>query len=194
MYHSSDLVQVNDTSHGVIKTCNEGGLRNHDFEMDSYIRVALINIYSKCGSLEDARVMFDRITSPSLMAWNSIMSAYAHHGQVIDVTRLLDKMISDVFIPDDCTLHSILSAFSHTGMVDQGYMYFLYMHSMYNIMPSVEHFNCLIDLFGRAGKMYEIECLINNLPYQPTGASWMTFVSSCWLHTFTSDMNISGCY
>lgn len=153
-----------------------------DFEMDVFSTTALLNMYSKCGSMKDAQRMFDRILVQSLVLWNSLIAAYAHHGDGVQVIACFNSMLNQGFIADECTFYSVLSACSHAGLLEEGLHCFSSMVSQYYAIPKVEHFNCMMDLFGRAGQIDRVDFFLKSMPLQPTGASWMTLLGACRLH------------
>lgn len=70
------------------------------------------------------------------------------------------------------------SAFSHDGMLGEGYHYLLCMY-FHDVTPTAEHYHCMIDLLGRAGRLDEAEDVINKMPFKPTALSWMTLLGAC---------------
>eukprot|EP00250_Pteridium_aquilinum_P007240 c17005_g2_i1 orf=2-913(+) len=153
-----------------------------EFEADVVSTTALLNMYSKCGSMEDAERMFDGIVVQSLVSWNSLIALYAHHGHGVQAITCFDNMRGRGLIPDECTFYSLLSACSHAGLLEEGLSHFISMVRHYYGVPTVEHFNCMIDLFGRAGQLDNVDVFLNSMPLHPTGASWMTLLSACCVH------------
>ena len=60
-----------------------------------------------------------------------------------------------------------LLAVSHAGMVDEGIRYFNSMPNRYGIQPRFEHYGCMVDMLGRAGRIAEAEDLIKKMPMAP---------------------------
>lgn len=114
-----------------------------------------------------------------MVAWSTMIAVHAQHGQVRDAVKLYDEMQQEGVMPDKLTFVSILCAYSHAGLVDEGYCVFNTMHQHHGITPVVEHFNCLVGLLGRAGQLDDAESLINNMPIQPTAMSWTALLSAC---------------
>ncbi|CAA6663771.1 unnamed protein product [Spirodela intermedia] len=42
---------------------------------------ALVEMYSKCGSLREARQMFDRMPRRDVVSWSAMIGGLAHHGR-----------------------------------------------------------------------------------------------------------------
>nr|XP_021851875.1 pentatricopeptide repeat-containing protein At4g21065-like [Spinacia oleracea] len=144
---------------------------------------SLVDMYSKCGCLENALIVFDKTTTRNTILWTAIINGNAFHGFGREAVRLFQLMIDDDDIqPNEVTFVAVLTACSHAGLVDEGRNYFTVMKEKYNINPGIEHFTCMVDLFGRAGYLDEIKNFIyeNNLSH--ISSVWRAFLSSCRLH------------
>eukprot|EP00249_Psilotum_nudum_P002772 c15908_g1_i1 orf=138-434(+) len=80
------------------------------FESDVVVGTALVNMYAKCGSLEDASKSFDKIPQRNAVSWNTMLSAFAHHGKPKEALQLFQQMQVEGVVPDRVTLVGILSA------------------------------------------------------------------------------------
>lgn len=152
------------------------------FESNVVVGTALVNMYAKCGILEDAWRTFYRMPIRNVVSWNAMIAAYAQHGESDVVLQLFQQMHSEEVVPTDFTFFSVLSACSHTGLMDEGCHWFYSMTRDHGITPRVEHFNCMVDLYGRAGQLDEAEWLIKNMPCKPSAASWSALLSACRMH------------
>lgn len=150
-----------------------------EFDIDVVLGTALLNMYSKCGSLEDAKNVFELMPEQNTVSFNAMISACAHHGQGTHGLELFDQMHEKGIVPDAGTFMSILSACSHTGLLGEGICHFFLMHYCHDIIPSVEHYDCLIDLLGRAGQLNEAEDLIIHIHANPTAVSFRTLLGAC---------------
>ncbi|WCJ32084.1 Pentatricopeptide repeat (PPR) superfamily protein [Euphorbia peplus] len=143
---------------------------------------ALVAMYSKCGGLEDARRLFDRMPERNNVSFNSIIAGYAQHGAGMESLNLFERMLESGVAPTRITFISILSACAHTGKVKDGKLYFNMMKEKYGIEPESEHFSCMIDLLGRAGKLHEAEELIKRMPFSPGSIGWAALLGACRTH------------
>ncbi|KAK0598307.1 hypothetical protein LWI29_033567 [Acer saccharum] len=112
---------------------------------------ALIDMYAKCGSLAEARAVFDGMQFRDIVSWTSMISAYGMGGKGCDAVALFSKMQNSGLCPDSIAFVSVLSACSHSGLLEEGRYNFKLMTEQYKIIPRIEHFACLVDLLGRAG-------------------------------------------
>ena len=141
---------------------------------------ALITMYSRSGSIKDARKVFNQICSyRDTLTWTSMILALAQHGLGNVAIELFEKMLKINLKPDHITYVSVLSACTHVGLVEQGKRYFNLMTNVHNIEPTSSHYACMIDLLGRAGLLEEAYNFITNMPIEPDVVAWGSLLSSC---------------
>jgi len=143
---------------------------------------ALVAMYSKCGNLQDSRRLFDRMPEHNTVSLNSMIAGYAQHGIETESLRLFQQMLDTGIAPTSITFISVLSACAHTGKVEEGQRYFNMMKEKFSIEPEAEHYSCMIDLLGRAGKLSEAERLIEMMPFSPGSIGWAALLGACRTH------------
>ncbi|KAL5710455.1 hypothetical protein ACHQM5_021014 [Ranunculus cassubicifolius] len=123
-------------------------------DSNASVQTALVSMYAKCGSLVEARACFDKLCDKDkgVVAWNTMITAYASHGHGTETVSAFEKMIRARVQPDFISFTGLLSGCSHSGLVDIGLKYFNDMSSVYNVEPRVQHYACVVDLLGRAGR------------------------------------------
>ncbi|XP_022742161.1 pentatricopeptide repeat-containing protein At2g33680-like [Durio zibethinus] len=151
------------------------------FEAELTVSNALITMYAKCGSIKDACQMFNGMNGHDSVSWNAMVSAYSIHGQGKMALLLFKEMKSEGIAPDEITTLAILQACSYNGLWQDGICLFNEMESNYGIRPVIEHFACMVDLLGRAGRLPEAMNFINNSPFPDSPLLWRTLVSVCKL-------------
>jgi pentatricopeptide repeat protein len=163
------------------KLCNKTEPVNPQVEaVDIALENALIDMYSKCGSLPDAYNLAAMAPFADTVSWNVIITGYARQGQSGSVFCVLDKMIRKGVEPDQVTFLGVLSACSHDGLVDVIHSYFKAMESSHgSIRPGIPHFNCMLDAFARSGQFNEAVLLMRNMPHQPNLSSWCCMLGAC---------------
>eukprot|EP01018_Ginkgo_biloba_P030838 Gb_14966 [translate_table: standard] len=152
------------------------------FESNVIVATALIDMYSKCGSIEDAGRVFDNMPERNVVSWNGMIIGYAQNGCGKEALQLFEQMISFTEKPDHVTFIGVLSACSHAGLVDEGLHYFDSMSRNHSITPLADHYACVIDLLGRAGLLNEAENFINNMPFKPDAIIWGALLGACRIH------------
>ncbi|KAL2254342.1 UNVERIFIED_CONTAM: Pentatricopeptide repeat-containing protein, chloroplastic [Sesamum indicum] len=168
----------------------ERGRRIHGFAqekgLDSHpsVQTAFVGMYAKCGSLVDARWCFDRIKPNlrNLVAWNTMITAYASHGLGMEAVRTFEQMIQAGVHPDGITFTGLLSGCNHSGLVDIGLRYFESMSSVYSVEKKHEHYACVVDLLGRAGRLVEAYELISQMPMQAGASAWGSLLAAGRCH------------
>uniref|UniRef100_A0A7N0UK17 DYW domain-containing protein n=1 Tax=Kalanchoe fedtschenkoi TaxID=63787 RepID=A0A7N0UK17_KALFE len=148
---------------------------------DQYVKVntALIDMYAKCGSLDDAVAVFENMAVRDTQAWSAMIVAYATHGHGYKAISMFEDMTRDRIQPDEITFLGLLYACSHNGLVEEGSEYFHSMTKKFGIAPRIKHYGCVVDLLGRAGRLDEAYKFIEDLPIEPTAILWRTLLSAC---------------
>ncbi|OWM86846.1 hypothetical protein CDL15_Pgr015882 [Punica granatum] len=149
------------------------------FEANEFVAGSLIFMYAKCGIIEDARKSFEETQQDSLVTWNSIIFGYAQHGLGHDALDLFRLMIARKVKPDHITFVAVLTACSHTGLVEEGEKLLQSMDRDYGIPLRMEHYACAIDLFGRSGCIDKAKALIESMPFKPDPMVWKTLLGAC---------------
>jgi pentatricopeptide repeat protein len=151
-------------------------------EDDNFVASSLIDMYSKCGAIEDAVHYFSRTHHQDIVVWNSLLAGHAHHGNGEEVLKAFDKMQTSGIKPDRITFLSVLSGCRHGALTDKVMEYFCMMRDAYGISPMVEHYACVIDSLGRAGLFKKAVKLIEALSFSPCMLILRSLLSSCILH------------
>ncbi|XP_077244961.1 tetratricopeptide repeat (TPR)-like superfamily protein [Tasmannia lanceolata] len=143
---------------------------------------SLLSMYSKCGDLENACQMFDKMCRRDVVTWNAMISGYAQHGLGEKAIGLFDEMRKGGKKPNWITFVGVLLACSHAGLVELGIQYFNSMEKDYEVEVKPDHYTCMVDLLGRAGLLSEAVELINKMPFKPHLAIFGTLLGACRIH------------
>lgn len=149
---------------------------------DLFAESALIDLYAKCGNLELSLHVFTRMKTRNEVSWNSIISAYGNHGRLKESFDMYYKMLELGLQPDHVTFLSLISACGHAGKVDEGAHYFHSMTEQYGITARMEHYACMVDLYGRAGHLKEAFEIVKGMPFEPDAGIWGTLLGACRVH------------
>ncbi|BBH05614.1 hypothetical protein Prudu_017058 [Prunus dulcis] len=123
-------------------------------DSDPFVTNALVDMYSNCGSIEEACKIFDSKIWSDVACWNSIISTYAQHGEAEQALII------------------------HAGLVDDGLRHFESM-PRFGIEPGTEHYACIVSLLGRAGKLFEAKEFVMKMPIKPAAIVWRSLLSAC---------------
>lgn len=146
---------------------------------DPFVGTSLVDMYAKCGSIDDAYSLFKRIEMRNIAAWNAMLVGLAQHGEGKEALQLFKQMKSLGIKPDKVTYIGVLSACSHSGLVSEAYKHIQSMHRDYGIRPEIEHYSCLADALGRAGFVKEAEILIESMSMEASASMYRTLLAAC---------------
>ncbi|KAL5727189.1 putative pentatricopeptide repeat-containing protein [Ranunculus cassubicifolius] len=167
----------------------EHGRRIHEYVVrkrlcpNLFLDNALVDMYAKCGCLPEARKIFDGMWNRDVVSWTSMISAYGMNGQGCEAVSLFSQMLSSGMNPDQIAFVSVLSACSHSGLLDDGRYYFGLMTNEYKLVPRIEHYACMVDLLGRAGLVDEAYDFINQMKVKPNERVWGALLSACRVYS-----------
>ncbi|XP_057826528.2 pentatricopeptide repeat-containing protein At2g13600 [Cryptomeria japonica] len=177
----------------ILPACAEMGALEHGMDIHQNILEtgifsnvvvvsALVDMYAKCGSLQKARELFDKISQRDSILWSAMIAGYAMHGFYKDAFELFTIMKLSGIYPDHVSFGCVLLACSHAGLVNEGCKYFNSICDSYCIIPSMDHYVCMVDLLGRAGYLEEALNFIIKMPIEPAVVVWTCLLGSCRLH------------
>ncbi|KAH1107216.1 hypothetical protein J1N35_010984 [Gossypium stocksii] len=150
---------------------------------DIFIQNALIDMYGRSGRLSLAEKIFKEMPAKDPSSWNTLIAAYGINGNGRLALQAFSKLnTSSPYKPNAITFTNILSACSHTGLVEEGYEIFNCMQKAWGMEPSMEHFVCMVDLLGRSGKLEEAEAFIKEMPVTPSNDVWYALLGACGFH------------
>lgn len=149
------------------------------FSSNVFVNNGLINMYSKCGELEESIKIFECMLQKNQVSWNSMIAAFARHGDGLRALELYEEMKTNGVEPTDITFLSLLHACSHVGLLDKGMEFFESMEKTYNMSPRMEHYACVVDMLGRAGLLREAKRFIEVLRVKPDVLVWQTLLGAC---------------
>ncbi|KAL6954798.1 hypothetical protein U1Q18_050355 [Sarracenia purpurea var. burkii] len=139
-------------------------------------------ILRRCWIMEDVVVGNAAVDMMSSVPWNAIISCHGLHGHGGTSMQLFGAMLDEGVKPDHVTFVSLLSACSHSGLVDQGEWCFHLMQEEYGIEPSLKHYGCMVDLLGRAGYLEKAYSFIKDMPLRPDASIWGALLGACRIH------------
>lgn len=146
---------------------------------DVFISCSVIDMYAKCGCIENSRWIFDNLTIKDVAFWNAMIIGYAIHGDGKEAIHLFEKMQKQGQAPDGFTFVGILMACSHAGLINDGMKYFNQMQDYPGLKPQLEHYSCVVDMLGRAGRLDDALKLVDEMPMEPDSRVWSSLLSSC---------------
>jgi pentatricopeptide repeat protein len=152
------------------------------FSRKTNICNALIEMYAKCGCIDQAWQLFSKMVDRDVISWSTMLGGLANHGKAREAIELFQDMQRSKVQPNGITFLGILSACTHAGLWDEGLMHFDSMREYYHIEPEIEHYGCLVDLLGRSGRLDQALDTIEKMTMKPDSKIWGSLLSSCRTH------------
>ncbi|XP_007043043.2 PREDICTED: pentatricopeptide repeat-containing protein At2g17210 [Theobroma cacao] len=154
------------------------------FAADVAVATAIVDMYAKCGAIDTSRKVFDGMPEKNVLSWSAMVAAYGMNGLPREALALLPEMKLQGLKPNSVTTLSALSACSHGGLIEEGLSFLKSMVHEYGTVLGLEHYSCVIDMLGRAGKLDSAVELINHIPdgHKAGASAWGAILSACRSH------------
>lgn len=149
------------------------------FELTVSLGTALIDMFSRCGSVDHSIKVFDEMPERNIATWTALINGLAVHGQSRKALRVFNEMKKSGLRPDHMTFNAVLVACSHGGLIDEGLEIFKSMKLEYGIEPRLEQYGCMVDLLSRAGLIQEALNFVERMPIRPNVIVWRTLLGAC---------------
>ncbi|XP_022152247.1 pentatricopeptide repeat-containing protein At3g14730-like [Momordica charantia] len=149
---------------------------------DLLVNNAVMDMYAKCGSMKNALMVFDLMSNKDVASWNIVIMGYGMHGYGMEALDIFSCMCEARIKPDEVTFVGVLSACNHAGFVSQGRLFLAQMESEFGVIPTIEHYTCVIDMLGRAGHLKDAYELAQKMPIQANPIVWRALLGACRLH------------
>lgn len=171
------------------KSKNYGDAKKvHDYFLRSTCRSDILlnnrvlEMYINCGSMVDARRVFDHMPDRNLVSWNLMINGYAINGLGDDGLAMFEQMRKLGLQPDEHTFLAVLDACATADAIDEGFLHFESMKTEYGIEPGIEHYLGLLGVLAKCGHLPEAEEYIAKLPFEPTAAVWEALMNYARMH------------
>ncbi|KAL5793979.1 hypothetical protein ACOSP7_002573 [Xanthoceras sorbifolium] len=160
---------------GAISACSQLGaldqgrwihiyMRRTRITIDILVQTALMDMYMKCGSLDEARRIFYSMPKKNVVSYNVMIVGLGINGFGEEALECFAQMEREGIPKDDLIFLGVLTACSHAGLVTQGLHIFERLKKDCRVEPKVEHYNCL------------------SMPMRPNSALWGTLLLACRTH------------
>lgn len=167
----------------------ESMVEEKGIERSVILNTAFVDMYAKNGAIDKAYQLFRQMGEKNIATWNAIICGLAlHHGKfALTLFRELLQLEngggsgngSRKNNPNDVTMVGVLSGCCHAGLVEIGTQIFHSMERLHGIRPKLEHYSCMVDLFGKTGKLEEAEELIQSMRWKADVAVLGALLSAC---------------
>ncbi|GKD42270.1 putative pentatricopeptide repeat-containing protein, partial [Tanacetum coccineum] len=122
------------------------------YAFDTMINNDLIDMYGKCGRIENARKVFDIMPQRNVVSWTSLMCGYLNNGNAVSSLLLLCRMGGEVVKPNEFTFSTCFKACGMVGVAENG----VQIHG-WCCKSGFEWFhvvgNSMIDMYAKCGRV-----------------------------------------
>ncbi|EFJ10551.1 hypothetical protein SELMODRAFT_128024 [Selaginella moellendorffii] len=153
----------------------------------------LIAAYCRAGNLRESTKTLGRMPAWSTLTWNAVVAACGHHGYTAVAVGLYHSMELEGMKPDATTYAGILTARSHAGQLESARSHFVGMVADHGILPSLQHYCCMVDILGRLGRLEDAQDLIDSMPYLPDHAVCVSLLAARRSHGEIGSINAPKC-
>ncbi|KAM0877402.1 hypothetical protein ACQ4PT_035532 [Festuca glaucescens] len=190
----SSAVRPNEiTLVAVVSACGELGALGHGLWAHAYVlrrrlavncfvATALVEMYTRCGRMDLAEQVFASVDDMDTRCYNAMLQGLAFHGHGRAALTLFERMCAQGFLVDSVTVLAVMCACAHAGLVDEGQCLFDRMKVQFGVTPRIEHYGCMVDILGRAGRLDAAEKLIRGMDIQPNAAMYRSLIRACGIH------------
>ncbi|KAK1415504.1 hypothetical protein QVD17_31287 [Tagetes erecta] len=164
------------------------GKRAHEYiarkklKIDVTLGSALVDMYAKCGDINMAMEVFWGMKEKNVYTWSGAIGGLAMNGYGEECVELYRRMLHEDVKPNEVTFTSVLKGCSVAGLVEEGCKLFESMVKEYAIEPQLEHYGCMVDLYGLSGRLNEALKFIYNMPVRPHAGAWGALLKACKLY------------
>ncbi|PKI47029.1 hypothetical protein CRG98_032568 [Punica granatum] len=181
---------------GLMSACSQIGCSELAKWIDSYVSqgpidlrkphivAALVDMNAKCGNIDKAMELFEELPGRDLVSYCSVIQGLSMHGHGVQAVALFKRMLNEGLIPDEVAFTVILICCSRARLVDEGWDFFKSMQK-YSIVPSPDHYACMVDLLGRSGRLRAAYELLDTMPMEPHASAWGALLGACRLYCET---------
>ncbi|CAN6583916.1 unnamed protein product [Malus baccata var. baccata] len=160
------------------------------YESEEVVVTSLLDMYSKCGEINNALALFDSVEERDTVCWTGIIVGCGQNGRAEEAIKFFNEMTESGLKPNEITYLGVLSACRHAGLVEGARTIFNSMKILHGLEPRLEHYYCMVDILGQAGCFKEAEQLIAKMPFEPDPIIWRSLLVACGTHKNTELVNV----
>uniref|UniRef100_J3M1M7 Pentatricopeptide repeat-containing protein n=1 Tax=Oryza brachyantha TaxID=4533 RepID=J3M1M7_ORYBR len=147
---------------------------------------SLINSYTKCGSMSNARMIYDSISEPDLISSTALISGYTmDRNHSTDGMEIFCKIHRKGLLVDGFLLSSLLCLCASVPSARFGTQIHAYMCKKQS-MGDVALDNALVDMYAKAGEFSDAKRAFDEMPYRNV-ISWTSLITACGRNGYGED-------
>ncbi|KAK9096244.1 hypothetical protein Sjap_021741 [Stephania japonica] len=146
------------------------------FKSYAVVATSLVDMYCKSGLIDSAFKIFGKMDTRDLVSWNSIIMGFARYGSSIEAMELFEQLGKEGPLPDKITFTGVLLACCHGGLFVEGMNIFSSMEKRYGVIPSMEHYTCVVSMMCQSGNLSKALDIIETMPQKPDFMIWRLLI------------------
>ncbi|KAI5066635.1 hypothetical protein GOP47_0019259 [Adiantum capillus-veneris] len=151
-------------------------------ETDLILCSTLVDMYAKCGSLQSAHAVYDKLTVPNIVACTALIVGYTDHGFALEALQCFKQMQSKRIPADAVTYVCSLKACGSIGATNEGYR----LHAQIlkeGMEADLLVCNTLIDMYAKSGALFEARVVLVKIPSRNV-VSWNALIAGYVEHEY----------
>ncbi|KAF5745441.1 putative Pentatricopeptide repeat-containing protein [Tripterygium wilfordii] len=173
-----------------LSACGDGGLLQPGLLIHSHItkrgfwnefvQNALIDMYSKCGSVNLAYLIFENIQHKSVVAWNSMICGFSQNGNSLEAICFFDQMYLNCLEMNEVSFLSVIQACADSGYLEKG----KWLHHKlitYGVRNTIYIDTALTDLYSKCGDLQTARRVFDSMPERSV-VSWSVMIAGYGIH------------
>jgi pentatricopeptide repeat protein len=185
---SENISPTNVTLICILKACGivcavEKGQYIHDLVMgecllgnDMVLSNALLDMYTKCGMLASAKLVFEELPVQDIVSWNTLITGYVQQGKGKEALSWFPRMQNNVVSPNVVTFICLLNACGNTKAIEKGKQLHNLIMSMDLLDSDIVLGNALVDMYSKCGFPKNARKVLDQLPNR-NAVTWNALIS-----------------
>ncbi|MCO5602370.1 hypothetical protein L7F22_056501 [Adiantum nelumboides] len=132
------------------------------FEEDVTVTNTLLNMYGKCGTIEEARMLFDRVNKQDIYTWSVLLTSYAQQNKGSEALLTFQRMCLECMLPDKVTFVSVTSACGSQGFIAEGRQMHVWILEN-DFRSDLNLCSALISMYGKCGSVKDATKVFDKL-------------------------------
>ncbi|WOL02987.1 hypothetical protein Cni_G11707 [Canna indica] len=160
-------------------------IRDMGLKKDLIVRTAVLEMYVKCGAVDEARQEFDKMERRDVVAWSAMIAGYAQNGRPDEALQLFERMKAENCKPNEVTLVSVLSACAQQGSVEGGERIGSYIESQ-EMASGVYVGSALVDMYSKCGNIRGARRVFNRMKEKDV-VTWNSMIGGLALNGYADE-------
>ena len=147
---------------------------------DEFVQNSLMDMYSKCGFVDLAYTIFDKIWEKSIVTWNCMICGFSQNGISVEALKLFDEMCFNCMDINEVTFLSAIQACSNSGYLLKG-KWIHHKLVVSGVQKDLYIDTALVDMYAKCGDLKTAQGVFNSMP-EKSVVSWSAMIAAYGIH------------